>query len=329
MTPPPPPYSSATLSPRPVRAPLETFRADALHGLRRPRKRLPCKYFYDQRGSELFDRICELPEYYLTRAETEILRQHARGIAEVIGPRAALVEYGSGSSTKTRILLDALARPHAYVPIDISRTHLMSASKRLASQYPSLRVLPVCADYTSTFALPASAVDDSARRVVFFPGSTIGNFEPRRARAFLRHIRNICGPEGAMLIGVDLKKDPAILHAAYNDSAGVTAQFNLNILVRINRELGGDFDLEQFAHYAFYNPRRGRIEMHLASRRAQVARVAGEAVGFAVGETIFTESSYKYARGEFADLAADAGFALSHCWTDAERLFAVMYLLPE
>ena len=299
--------------------------AEVLAGLRRRRKRLPCKYFYDAAGSALFDRICTLDEYYLTRTELAIMRDHAGEMAATLGERCLLVEYGRGSSVKTRVLLDHLARPAGYVPIDISGEHLRHAAYTLSVAYPGLEVLPVCADYTARFDLPTPATEP-ARRVVYFPGSTIGNFEPPDAVDFLRGMARVCGRGGGLLIGVDLKKDPALLHAAYNDARGVTAAFNLNLLARLNCELGADFDASAFDHYAFYNPRRGRVEMHLVSRGSQRVRLAGHAVEFAAGESVFTESSYKYAPAEFARMAAAAGFAARRVWTDANSRFSVQYL---
>ena len=304
---------------------MDDFQSQVLEGLRARPRYLPCKFFYDQHGSELFDRICQLDEYYLTRTELGILDRHAADMAECMGDRCLLVEYGSGSSLKTRLLLDRLADPAGYVPIDISRTHLLQAAHKLSQRYPRLEVLPVCADYTAEFALPRCR-RWIRRRVVYFPGSTIGNFEPHEARRFLRHTRQIGGPRGGLLIGVDFKKDPRLLHAAYNDAAGVTARFNLNLLSRINRELDGDFDLERFSHYAFYNPQRGRIEMHLVSLRQQEVRVAGESFAFQPGESIFTESSHKHTLEEFAALAAECGYRLDRTWTDDQAWFGVMYL---
>ena len=301
----------------------DDFRAQVLSGLRRSRKQLPCKFFYDQRGSQLFDQICQLDEYYLTRTEMAIMEQHAGEIAAAIGPRCRLIEYGSGSSLKTRLLLNCLQETAAYVPLDISREHLLEAAARLALAYPGLRIDPVCADYTRPFALPECR--EAARTVVYFPGSTIGNFEPDDARSFLRAVAERAGEGGGLLIGVDLKKDPAVLHAAYNDSAGVTAQFNLNLLDRANRELGGEFDLARFAHYAFYNPRLGRIEMHLISQASHCVRVGTEAFDFREGETIFTESSYKHTLDGFQSLASSAGWQIEQVWTDQRRWFSVQY----
>jgi len=308
--------------------PQEEVRAGLLHGLRQQRKRIACKFLYDARGSALFERICQLPEYYPTRTEHGILARHAQAIADLAGPECLLVEYGSGSSTKTRLLLDRLARPAAYVPVDISRDCLFATAGRLGVDYPHLTVLPVCADYTRRFALPP--VPRRWRRTVaFFPGSTIGNFTPLQAVGFLRQMRATIGPAGGVVIGVDLKKDPRILHAAYNDAAGVTAAFNLNLLVRCNRELGGNFVLDQFAHYACYNALVGRIEMHLVSLRGQTVTIAGERMALAAGETIFTESSYKYSVEQFAGLARRAGFRVAQVWRDPQELFSVQYLVPE
>ena len=302
----------------------DDFRSQVIQGLSQKRKTLPCKFFYDQRGSQLFDRICELPEYYLTRTELQILQSHVGEMAEALGPECRVVEYGSGSSLKTRLLLDALHSAAAYVPLDISREHLLDAAGRLSSSYPKLRILPVCADYTRPFTLPE--VSGARRTVVYFPGSTIGNFEPHEARIFLRSAARLCGEGGALLIGVDRKKDPGLLHAAYNDAAGVTAEFNVNLLHRINRELEGNLAVDRFAHYAFYNPRLGRIEMHLLSRADQTARICGVHFHFREGEAIFTESSYKYTLGEFHSLARAAGWAVQKVWTDSGRLFSVQYL---
>jgi len=304
----------------------DDFKAEVLAGLRRPRKQLPCKFFYDQRGSELFDQICELEEYYLTRTETAILFRNVREIASVIGANCLLIEYGSGSSLKTRILLDHLESPAGYVPIDISRAHLLRAAHAIRLRHPRLHVVPVCADYTESLTLPDSP-RAPVRKVVFFPGSTIGNFDPWSARHFLAQARALAGPGSGLLIGVDLKKDPRLLHSAYNDAAGVTAEFNLNLLARINRELGADFAIDRFAHYAFYNPGPGRIEMHLLSLEEQTVHICGEAFNFTRGESIFTESSYKYTIEGFSRLAAEAGYRQTHCWMDAEKLFAVMYLV--
>jgi dimethylhistidine N-methyltransferase len=300
------------------------FRAAVLDGLSRSAKTLPCKFFYDDRGSHLFDRICELPEYYPTRTELGIMRRHAGAMAKAVGPDALLVEYGSGSSTKTRLLLDALPSPAGYVPIDISRGHLMRAARSLAADYAGLRVMPVCADYTRPFELPVEAAAHPV--VAYFPGSTIGNFEPDAAVAFLTHVRRTCGRGSTLLIGVDRKKDPARLHAAYNDAAGVTAAFNLNLLHRINRELAGTIDVSAFAHYAPFNPTLGRMEMHLVSLRRQTATVAGRAVAFELGESIHTESCHKFTPDGFAAVAAASGYRHRQVWADDEQLFGVHLL---
>ena len=294
-----------------------------LAGLKRQPKSLPCKFFYDEAGSILFDRICELPEYYPTRTELGLLERHAADFADLIGPDAELVEFGAGAGRKVRLLLDALERPRGYMPIDISGDYLQGVAAKLAEDYPNLRVRPVVADYTKPFALPAKA--EGARRVGFFPGSTIGNFPRADAVAFLRMAaEKLAG--GGLLIGVDLVKDPARLHAAYNDSAGVTAAFNKNVLARANAELGADFDLDAFAHHAFYDPRAQRIEMHLVSLTRQRVHLLGQTVAFAEGETTHTEDSHKYTLDGFRALASEAGFAPRAAWTDAERLFSLHWL---
>jgi dimethylhistidine N-methyltransferase len=309
----------------PRAAAADDFVRDVVEGLSRPAKELPCKYFYDARGSRLFDRICRLEEYYPTRCELALLRRHGAALAEAVGPGCALVEYGSGSSLKTRLLLDRLPDAAAYVPVDISGEHLFRSARRLARHYPSLEVAPVCADFTRPFALPPLR-RPVRRRVVYFSGSTIGNFGPAEAAALLAGIARLCGPGGGLLIGVDLDKDPRLLEAAYNDRLGVTAAFNLNLLARINRELGADFDLAAFRHHAFYDRRHRRIEMHLVSRRPQTAHVAGTAFAFAEGETIRTEYSHKYRPEDFRALARPAGLEVEQVWTDDERLYSVQYL---
>ena len=302
------------------------FRAEALSGLRKWQKELPCKYFYDERGSYLFECICNLDEYYIPRTETAIMKAYIEEIVEALGPNVLLIEYGSGNSAKTRILLDHLWELEAYVPIDISREQLLRAANELASAYPGLEVLPVCADYTSAFK-PPDLKWPTRRKVVYFPGSTIGNFEPGPAKQFLECIAGVCGPGGGLLIGVDLKKDPTVLHRAYNDSQGVTAAFNLNLLERINRELGYDFQTDWFRHYAFYNPLEGRIEMHLISMKDQTVHLDNTAIRFAQGESIWTESSYKYNLEDFEQLAAAAGFRTECVWTDNQQWFSIHYLV--
>ncbi len=304
----------------------ELFHADVIEGLSRPHKRLPCKYFYDEAGSALFDQICCLNEYYPTRTELAITRSHAAQIARLMGPAARLVEFGSGSSLKTRVLLDVLIKPAGYVPIDISREHLLRSAASIAEAYPSLCVTPVTGDYTSDLELP-DAEAEVRKTVAYFPGSTIGNFEPREALSFLRRVRALSGDDSALLIGVDVKKDPRQLHAAYNDSAGVTADFNLNLLARINRELDGNFSLDTFSHYACFNPGAGRVEMHLVSLEHQSVRVGDQSFEFECGEGIHTENCYKYTPREFAALAARAGWRIVEVWTDEMRLFSLQYLI--
>lgn len=304
---------------------LDDFAAEVRHGLSQDQKTLPCKFFYDQRGSELFDRICEQPEYYPTRTEAAIMRAHGREMAAAVGSWARIVEYGSGSSLKTRLLLDHLPCPSAYLPMDISREHLMQAAARLASAYPHVEVLPVCADYTQPFTLPQGS-QPAARTVIYFPGSTIGNFHPAHAEQFLMEMGKIAGPSGGLLIGVDLRKSPQALELAYNDQKGVTAEFNWNLLARINRELGADFVRAQWEHYAFYNEGAGRIEMHLMSLCDQQVQIEGEDIAFAQDETIWTECSYKYSLDGFAMLAERAGWQVQQAWTDPAALFSVQYL---
>jgi dimethylhistidine N-methyltransferase len=303
----------------------ESFRDAVVAGLSRKPKALPCKFFYDARGSELFERICRVPEYYLTRTEIAILERYAGDIAERVGPHCRLVELGSGASIKVRILLRALLAPAAYIPVDISREHLRHAAAQVARDFPRVPVVAVCADYTRPFPLPPLP-GPPGKRVGFFPGSTIGNFEPDGVVRFLRHCTELLGSGCEMLIGADLKKAPEVLEAAYNDRAGVNAAFNLNLLVRINRELDGDIDVDGFAHAAFYNAEAGRMELYLKSLSEQTVTVASRRFEFANGEFIHTENSYKYAIDEFASLAARAGFAVIHTWTDPGALFSVHYL---
>jgi dimethylhistidine N-methyltransferase len=304
----------------------ESFRAAVLSGLARRAKALPCRFLYDERGSALFEQICELPEYYLTRTETAILAEYASAIADLAGRHAQLIEFGSGSARKVRLLLDALVEPGAYVAIDISREPLRRAAEEVAAEFPGVPVVAICADYLQPLRLPPLPARGEGRRLGFFPGSTIGNFTPDDAVDFLAGCRRVVGRDGAMLIGVDLKKDPAVLDAAYNDRAGVTAAFNLNLLERINRELDADFDLDRFEHDAFYNVARGRIEIYIKSLADQIVTVAGRAIRFAAGERIHTEDSCKYTIGEFQRMAAHAGFQPSRQWTDSEELFSVHLL---
>jgi dimethylhistidine N-methyltransferase len=304
----------------------EGFRRDVLAGLSQPVKSLPCKYLYDKEGARWFEAICELEEYYPTRTEVAILRQNMKEIVSLLGPNCCLVELGSGSSFKTRLLLDHLQRPAGYIPVDVAREQLLECSAGLAEDYPGLEVLPVCADYTQPFILPGPP-PGSKEKTVFFPGSTIGNFEPDEAGFFLRRIAGLCDANGGLLVGVDLKKDPQVLQPAYNDAQGVTAKFNLNLLARANRELDAAFALSQFEHQAIYNQEAGRIEMHLVSRRRQIVPLNGTEFSFAEGESIVTEHSYKYTRDEFRELAAWAGFEVVRCWTDDNHWFSVQYLV--
>lgn len=298
----------------------EDFESAVLEGLWQWPKQIAPKYFYDQRGSELFDAITELPEYYPTRTEIRILEDNGERIADFLGGDCMLVELGSGSSRKIRVLLDAL-QPAAYVPLDISRDHLLNSAQALANDYPQLQVHAACTDYSTDFDIPE--LPSRLPRAGFFPGSSIGNFEPAEARALLRRVGRHLGDGGKLLIGVDLKKDNAILHAAYNDAQDLTAAFNLNLLERINRELDGDFDIGNFRHHAFFNDRAGRIEMHLVSSRDQQVHVAGRSMSFAAGESLHTENSYKYTIDEFRTLAAESGFVAEQVWTDDQRLFSV------
>jgi len=300
------------------------FARDLVNALAaRPRAISP-KYFYDAQGSALFDRICDLPEYYPTRTETAILQGHADEIAAQMGPRAEIVEFGAGSCTKVRLLLDAMDSPARYLPIDISGEHLAAAAAGLRRDYAGLDVQPVAADYTQRLLLPA-AMPGSGQRVGFFPGSTIGNFTTPEALHFLQVAAQVLRG-GALLLGADLVKDPAVLHAAYNDAQGVTAAFNLNLLARANRELGADFALDGFAHHAFYNAPLQRIEMHLISRRRQGVTFAGERFEFAEGETLHTENSHKFTIDGLRALARRAGFTPGPVWTDPARLFSVHWL---
>jgi dimethylhistidine N-methyltransferase len=300
------------------------FLSEAIAGLSRKPRTLPCKYFYDERGAALFQKICELPEYYITRTETAILRLHAHQMADHIGARCELIGLGTGAGTKTRILLEELEEPAVYIPVDISKEQLERSTALFRRIFAGLEILPVCADYLELFDLPSPS-RKAARNVVYFPGSTIGNFEPAEAIKFLRRIVDLCGKNGALLIGVDLQKDRHVLERAYNDSASITAQFNLNLLARANREFGANFDLKQWRHYATYNPDEGRIEIYLISQIDQSVHIAGREFHFRSGEKIVTEFSYKYAPQRFIELARDAGFKFGQMWTDAERLFGVFY----
>jgi dimethylhistidine N-methyltransferase len=304
--------------------PSASFGADFLAALSTHPKSIAPKYFYDAEGSRLFDLICELPEYYPTRTETALLREHAADIAQHIGPQADLIEFGAGAMTKVRLLLDALQSPSRYVPIDISGDYLEEAAQGLRAQYPQLRVEPLVADYGQGLALPASPAG-ARRRVGFFPGSTIGNYTPDEAVEFFTMAAGVLRG-GALLVGADLIKEPAVLHAAYSDAQGVTAAFNLNLLARANRELGANFDLAQFAHSAFYNAPLQRIEMHLMSRIRQKVTLCGQTFSFEEGETLHTENSYKFTIDGLRDLARKAGFTPGTVWLDAGRKFSVHWL---
>ncbi|MFQ5424035.1 MAG: L-histidine N(alpha)-methyltransferase [Phycisphaerae bacterium] len=317
--------ATRNLTVRDCRPAADRLRDEVLRGLRSDPKHISPKFFYDERGSRLFDRICELEEYYPTRTELGIMRGRIDDIAPMLGSACLLIEFGSGSSVKTRILLDHLDSPAAYVPLDISKEHLQTTAKSLSAAYPDLDILPVCADFTQAFDVPDCEAPVS-RRVVYFPGSTLGNLEPDQAVALLKKIREVVSPGGGLLIGVDMKKDRAILERAYDDAEGVTARFNKNVLMRLNRELGADFELDQFRHRAVYNEAAGRIEMHLVSKRLQIVHFKGDEIRFEAGETIHTESSHKFTPAEFAALAATAGFTVKQVWTDEKRLFSVQYL---
>jgi dimethylhistidine N-methyltransferase len=300
------------------------FLSDVIAGLSSDPRTLPCKYFYDARGAALFQKICELPEYYITRTEIDILDRHRREIAAHLGTNIELIGLGTGAGTKTRILIEALEKPAVYIPVDISKKQLRESTALFQQIFPDLEILPVCADYLQSVVLP-SPRRKAARKIVYFPGSTIGNFEPHEATDFLRRIANLCGDEGGLLIGVDLQKDRHVIEAAYNESAGVTAKFNLNLLARANRELGANFDLRQWHHHAIYNSREGRIEMYLISETRQRVHIEDRQFDFRAGEKILTEYSYKHTPEGFAALARNAGFEFQKMWSDEARLFGVFY----
>ncbi|MBI4502576.1 MAG: L-histidine N(alpha)-methyltransferase [Gemmatimonadetes bacterium] len=315
--------SSTGISPSRPTPPEQEFRSEVLRGLLSAPKTLPPKLFYDEEGAALFERISRLDEYYLTRAEIEILQAHASEIATLAGPGVALVEYGSGAGIKVRTLLDAM-RPRAYVPVDISTEQLARVAGTIASDYPEIGVFPVSADYTAPVRLPP--LPAGTRTVGFFPGSTIGNFHPSEAATFLHEVRRTVGPGGALILGVDRRKEARMLEAAYNDAQGVTAAFNLNLLTRINRELGADFRLASFRHRAFFNADASRIEMHLVSLESQTVHVAGMPVHFEPGESIRTEYSYKYDEPSLERLASAGGFSVRAKWTEAGEKFLVAFL---
>lgn len=300
----------------------EQFLTESLAGLLAEPKTLPCKYLYDKEGSVLFDQICDTEEYYVTRTEVGIMRRHMPEIVEAIGPKAAVIEPGAGSGLKTDLLLDAFDEPAAFVPIEISIDHLKLTADRFAERFPSLPIVSVCADFTNFPELPA--LTGAASRVVYFPGSTIGNFAAEEREPLLESFADLAGPGGRLLIGVDLDKDPEVLKAAYNDSAGVTAAFNLNLLQRMNRELGADFDLDAFHHEARHNPARARMEMHLVSDKAQTVSLGDETIEFAAGETIHTENSHKFTVEGFKALASKVGFRYDRHWSDERGHFALM-----
>ena len=302
------------------------FLEQVIAGLSAFPRTLPSKFFYDERGAELFQQICELPEYYITRTEQDILREHGAEMAESVGANAELVGFGTGAGVKTRMLLEHLDNPIAYVPVDISKERLIESAMALRSHMPRLEILPVCADYLQALRLPVPSRTPE-HIAVYFPGSTIGNLEPHVARNFLTRVCRLCGPNGGLIIGVDLQKSRDLLEAAYNDAAGVTAQFNFNLLVRANRELGADFVLRCWKHRAVYNEHEGRIEMHLVSEVDQTVHVGSHAFSFRADEHIISEFSYKYTPESFAALAASAGFRLSRTWTDPQRLFAVFHFV--
>jgi dimethylhistidine N-methyltransferase len=304
------------------------FLKDVVQGLRQPRKEIACKYFYDEIGSALFDEICELEEYYLTRTELTILEAHAAEMAQAIGEDCELIEFGSGSGLKTRLLLEQLRSPRAYLPIDIAREPLERSAHDLTERFPGLRILPVHGDFTEHLLLPETG-DPRAKRVAYFPGSTIGNFSPRAATNLLCTIAWLVGDGGGLLVGFDLDKDESIVWPAYNDRRGVSAAFNLNVLERINRELGADFDLAAFSHRADYVRSKERMEMYLVSREPQVVQIAGLDFSFDQGEMIHTEYSYKYSLEHFGRLTSRAGFTLARQWLDPLGYFSVQYLIVD
>jgi dimethylhistidine N-methyltransferase len=300
------------------------FLTQVIAGLSQTPRTLPCKFFYDERGAQLFRRICDLPEYYITRAELQILRLQGADIAAALGDHIELIGLGTGAGTKTRILLEELKDPVVYMPIDISREQLENSSERFRSAFSGLTILPICADYLAGFDLPLPR-PPSSRSVIYFPGSTIGNFEPAAAIDFLTRLIELAGPDGGLLIGVDLQKDPRVIERAYNDAAGVTAEFNLNLLARANRELGADFDLGNWRHQAVYTQEKGRIEMYLVSNSSQSVHIGDHTFVFGKDEQILTEYSYKHTSEGFNRLAGNAGFRFQQLWTDTAQLFGLFY----
>ena len=312
---------------KPARMTDPNFLSDVLAGLSQTPKHIPSKWFYDERGSQLFDQLTQQPDYYPPHVERRIMAEHLDQIIAAIGPHALLIEYGSGSSTKTRTLLDRLPNLSAYVPIDISSEHLLASVQELKVAYPKLEILPVASDYTKPFAIPEPTTHP-ARRAVYYPGSTISNFHPDDAVDFLRSVRDVCRADGSLILGVDTIKDPETLNRAYNDRAGVTAAFNLNLLARINRELGGDIAIDQFRHTGIWNPSLGRIESHVISNVRQTVVISGQAFEFDADEPIVIEYSYKYRPLEFKQLAQRAGFAVETVWSDADLTFTIQHLRP-
>lgn len=306
---------------------ISPFMRDVVEGLRKTPKELPCKYFYDERGSILFTQICQTAEYYITRTEIRLLEQILPEVADLIGENATIVEYGSGEGRKIRNLLHSLPNPKAYVPIDISAEILLDSARKLRKEFPTLALYPQVADYSSPVSLPTAVTEhDSGKRVVFFPGSTLSNFSPAEANAFFCNLHSFLRPCDGLLLGADLIKSPNRLHQAYNDYDGVTAEFNLNILQRINRELRGNFKLHQFEHYAFFNPVLSRIEMHLISLIDQTVKIGPHHFSFSQGETIHTENSYKFSLDSITRLGQNCGFSHLRAWTDGEKLFSIHYL---
>jgi len=298
--------------------------SEVLKGLSKDQMELSCKYFYDEKGSALFDKICELEEYYPTRTELQIMNDNIDGIKSILGDNILLVELGSGSSIKTRLLLEHLSNLAAYIPVDISSEHLLKTAENLRNDFPQINIHPLIADYNKPFQLP-KIKEDFNRITVYFPGSTIGNFTPKQAKNFIGRIAKIIGSKGALLIGVDLKKDKKILEAAYNDRNGITAEFNLNILKRLNNEIDSNFDVNKFIHHAFYNENAGRIEMHLKCLEKQNVKIDGITMTFDKGDDILTEYSYKYTLKEFKELVSDI-FTVKQVWVDKNNLFSVQYM---
>lgn len=302
---------------------------EVLVGLSKSQKSIDPKFLYDKKGSEIFERICELPEYYPTRAETEIYKNHARDICKLIGPEALIIEPGSGSAEKVRFLLKKLNRPVGYVPVEISREILLRTVEELGDEFPDLRTIPVCADFKENLDLPLSVDSQKGRKIVFFPGSTIGNLDPQEALQFLKKVSKVVGQNGGLLIGVDLKKDKDTIELAYDDPQGVTAAFNLNLLDRLNNEINATFEIDNFNHEAFYNEELGRVEMHLKSKVSQLVRVNETIFRFKEGETIHTENSYKYSTDEFCELCAKARLKIKQCWKDSNKMFCVYFFERE